>query len=146
MFKNNRLGANAGIVREFWHKSHFSLGVNYEFNETIREPGTLLGPENEAALNGVFGLDDINLVEAIAELDIDFRDRPNIPENSARLFLGFNSGIVTNNDNSNYGIVHGFLEQYINFQRFVPATLGLKLGGSTTYGEENLVFILIDSE
>ena len=136
----NSAGVNAGLIREFWKKSSFTFNLNYENNRTERNEGTILAESNSQALAGVFGVDDANLAEARMALDIDFRDRISLPEKGIRLFVRFDNGFVTNNDNSNYGITSGFLEQYFSTRGKKPLTLGLRVGGSTTYNSETIPF------
>jgi len=133
-------GLFAGLVKEFWKKSSLSFHFAYENNETIREEGTILATDNPDPLPGVFGLGDANLFEFITALDFDFRDRANLSEKGARLFLSHQSGFVSNNDDSGYGITSGFFEQYATTKGKKPITLALRFGGSTTYGEETIPF------
>ncbi|WP_368662561.1 BamA/TamA family outer membrane protein [Zobellia laminariae] len=76
----------------------------------------------------------------IAKLDFDFRDRASLPEQGARFFLKHQSGLVSDNMNSNYGITEAFFEQYLTTRSKTPITLGLRFGGSTIYGEGTIPF------
>ena len=143
----NTNGVGVGVIRDFWQKSYVSFKADYESNETIREAGRIFGaPDNSPLLEGVFGLGDLNLVELQAAVDIDFRDRANLPEKGARFYADFNNGIVMDADefegsgSENYGIATGFIEQYLSTRAKNPMTLALKVGGSTSYGSENIPF------
>ena len=140
----NNWGLNAGLIKDFWSKSNLSFNFSYENNETIREVGTILEDETSPILDGVFGLDDVNLFIASATLDIDFRDRASLPEKGIRLYLNYDSGFLTNaEDNTasdNYGILSGSIEQYFSTNGDKPLTLGLRLGGSTSSNEESIPF------
>jgi len=136
----NSVGFNTGLIRDFWKKSSFTFNVNYENNRTERNEGTILAESNSQALIGVFGVDDANLLEAKMAIDIDFRDRVALPEKGVRLFVRFDNGLVTNNDNSNYGIASASLEQYFSTRGKKPITLGVRVGGSTTYNIETIPF------
>ncbi|CAM4186812.1 BamA/TamA family outer membrane protein [Zobellia nedashkovskayae] len=130
----------AGLIKDFWKKSSLGFQLNYENNKTIREEGTILATDNPNPLLGAFGLGDANLYEIIAKLDFDFRDRSSLPEQGARFFLKHQSGLVSDNMNSNYGITEAFFEQYLTTRNQTPITLGLRFGGSTTYGAGTIPF------
>ena len=139
----NNFGFNAGLIKDFWKKSYLSFDFNYENNETLREEGTILAVENEELVPGVFGLEDVDLVTASATLDIDFRDRSSLPERGIRLFANYTNGFITNADNNpddSYGIISGFIEQYYSTRGKSPLTLGLKVGGATSYNDESIPF------
>jgi outer membrane protein assembly factor BamA len=74
-------------------------------------------------------------VEASASLDLDVRDNANLPTRGARLFVSHHNGIITNNDNSNYGQTLVFIEHFSSKRILLPFTLGLKIGGGDSYGE-----------
>lgn len=134
----NSYGFGTGLIRDFWKKSSLSFTFSYENNETVAEDSTILGQQNPPS--NVFGLDDVDLVELLIELDLDFRDREALPEKGTRLYLKHQSGLVTSNDDENYGISQAFLETYATLYSRKPITLGLKFGGSKSYGEETIPF------
>ncbi len=134
----NTYGFNTGLIRDFWNKSSVSFTFNYESNETILGDSTILGQPNPPS--NVFGLEDVELVELLTELNLDFRDREALPEKGSRLYFKHQSGIVTSNDDQNYGISQAFLETYATLYGKRPITLGLKFGGSKSYGEETIPF------
>jgi len=138
--QNDTYGLHAGIAKGFWNKSELSFAVGYEKNKTISGEGTILAPDNPTPPPGVFGFDDATLFDFTTTLDIDFRDRISLPEKGARFFLKHQSGLVLDNKNSGYGLSEGFFEQYATMKWRVPTTLWLRLGGSTTYGEETIPF------
>ncbi|MBU2947158.1 BamA/TamA family outer membrane protein [Zobellia uliginosa] len=131
---------HAGIIKDFWKRSRLGFTFNYENNKTIREEGTILAKDNPNPLLETFGLGDANLYEIIAELDFDFRNRTSLPEQGARFFFKHESGLVSDNMNSNYGITQAFFEQYATTNGKTPLTLGLRFGGTTTYGDETIPF------
>ncbi len=128
------LSGGLGIVRDFWKKSTFRLGALFEESEPVIESGTILASDSLAL--ETFGSRTLNIVEASAELNLDFRDRADLPEQGARLYLKYQSGFITNNDNDSYGIVQGFIEKYATWRKKNPWTLRVRLGGSTSYGED----------
>ncbi|TRX46450.1 BamA/TamA family outer membrane protein [Fulvivirga sp. M361] len=141
-FYNTRyetVSGGLGVVRDFWKKSTFRLGVHLEESEPVIEPGTILalidtlGPD-------LFGVESLSILEAVAELNLDFRDRADLPEQGMRLYLKYQSGFLTNKDNDSYGVVQGFVEKYATWQKKNPWTLSARLGGSTSYGEDVIPF------
>lgn len=50
------------------------------------------------------------------------------------LFASHNNGLITSNDNSNYGQRFAFIEHYSTLQALLPVTLGLRVGGGDSYG------------
>ncbi len=136
----NTYGLGTGLVRDFWKKSSIAFEVNYEINKTLRTDNTIIGENNPSIPAGVFGLDEADMVELTTELNLDFRDRPNLPEKGTRFFLKQQSGTVTSNNDARYGIIQGSFEQYASTRSKNPITLGVKVGGSTSYGEETIPF------
>ncbi len=131
----NSIQLTTGVKNEFWedNNSHFALKLRYENNaEQIADNTILKDPEYDQE---VLGVDDTNIWIAIMELDLDFRDRTSLPEKGMRAYLQHQSGLVSSNDYRGYGVTmasfEGFFTAYLNR----PVTLGLKLGGSKTYGE-----------
>jgi hypothetical protein len=134
-------GGYVGVAREFWRKSSIRFGANYENNSTIIDPGTILAVPLAPGERPIPGIDDANLIEAIAEIDIDFRDRADLPEQGVRMYLKHQSGINSSeNDGKGYGITRGFIERYGSLRMRNPWTLGFRLGGSRSYGEEVIPF------
>ena len=128
-----------GLARDFWKKSSFRFGVRLEENQSVIDQGTIFELIDTLDLN-LFGLRDLGLTEAIAELDLDFRDRADLPEQGMRLYLKHQSGIITSEDNEGYGVTQGFIEKFATWRMKNPWTLGVRLGGSTSYGEDVIPF------
>jgi hypothetical protein len=131
----NSYQLTAGLQHQFWDGNHsnFSFKLHYENNqEQIDENTIIKDPEFP---QDILGLEDINLLETILHLDLDFRDRSSLPENGMRLSLLHQSGIITNVGNKHYGVSQGFLEGFITTYLNRPVTLALRAGGSTSYGE-----------
>lgn len=125
----------AGLGHEIWEEnnSQISFKLHYENNEgQIGENTILKDPE---FTQEVIGIDDTNILEAVIDLDLDFRDHRSFPEKGMRAFLQHRSGIVSSNDNRGYGVIQGTLEGFISAYPNRPITLGLKVGGSKSYGE-----------
>ncbi len=60
---------------------------------------------------------------------------PGLPDRGMRLFASHNNGLITSNDNSNYGQTFAFIEHYSTLQALLPVTLGLRVGGGGSYGD-----------
>ena len=128
-----------GVARDFWKKSIFRLGVAIENNESVIDPGSIL--EFIDSLNfDLSGLREARIAEAVAELDLDLRDRNSFPEQGMRLYLKHQSGIITNDDNAGYGVTQASIEKYATLRMKNPWTLGLRFGGSKSYGENEIPF------
>ena len=131
----NTYQLTAGLAHEFWeeNKSHFAFQIHYENNaEQIEENTILTDPENT---QDVLGTEDTNLWEAIFNLELDFRDRTYLPEKGLRAVLKHQSGIVTTENDENYGITRASFEGFVTAYLKRPVTLGIRVGGSKTYGE-----------
>lgn len=126
---------NLGLVHEFWegNQSQFGVKMHYENNaEQIDDDTFLRDLENPREF---LGTDNTNIWEAIVHLDLDFRDRKSLPEKGMRAFVQHESGLVTTNGDSDFGITQGYLEGYLSAYAKRPITLGLRFGGSRSYGE-----------
>lgn len=124
-----------GLAREFWpgNGSQLAFKIQYENNvQQIGENTILSDPENNQEIPGIR---DTNLWEAEINLDLDFRDRQALPEKGMRVFLQHQSGILTTENNADYGVSQGFLEGYVSAYLKRPLTLGVKAGASTSYGQ-----------
>ncbi len=128
---------SSGLARGFWKRSEFRIGLAFENNEAVRDPTSILGENNP--LPNVFGLENINLLETATSLNFDFRDREALPENGSRIFLEYKNGQILE-DNLNYGTGRGLLEHFISVNPHKPITLGLRLGGATTFNSQNTPF------
>lgn len=126
----NSKGLSLGIIHDFWKVSSFSLQLSYENNERQLDiEKTIFGTEN------FIGLDKINLIEAQAALDIDFRDNAILPTSGTRLYTKYSNGVVTNLNNTNFGKLTVLAEGYLSGKILLPLTLALKAGGGESYGK-----------
>ena len=131
----NSYQLSAGLNREIWNenKSQVGLRLHYENNEEqIGENTILKDPEFD---QDVLGVEDTNILEAIINLDLDFRDKSSLPERGMRVYLQHQSGIVSSNDYKGYSVSQASLEGFITAYLNRPVTLGVKFGGSKSYGE-----------
>jgi len=118
-----------GLVRDFLKYSHFTAQLHYENNSSQNNPSVSLFRQQN-----FFGSGKINLIEGRMSLNLDVRDNANLPSRGARLFVSHHNGVITNNDNSNYGQTLAFMEHFFTKQIVLPLTLGLKIGGGDSYG------------
>jgi len=122
--------ANIGLIREFRKKSHFFINVEGQHNSVIIKENTILSPTSEQN----FSTADNNIIVSSFGLDLDFRDRSNLPEKGIRLVMKYQNGQVSSN-NSSYNIATGFLEHYLSVRLPSPITLATKVGGSVSEGD-----------
>lgn len=126
----NSKGLSFGIIYDFWKISSFSLKLNYENNERQLDiEKTIFGTDN------FIGLDKINLIEAQAVLDIDFRDNAILPTSGTRLYTEYSNGVITNLNNSNFGKLTILAEGYLSKKILLPLILALKGGFGESYGK-----------
>jgi len=83
----------------------------------------------------IFGKQQINILSGIADLDLDFRDNSNLPQNGMRFYIEFENGFILNKDNTNYGKALSFLEYFATAEIVTPVTLGLKTGFAASRGK-----------
>ncbi len=127
----NSVLLRTGLLREFWQRSSFSVNVGIETNgeqlETdnifSQSPGTIIGEEA------------LDVARSVFILDLDFRDRPNLSLRGMRLYVNHEIGWVLNTDQKRYHKIQGTLEQFFSSRNNNPFTLGLKVGGSSTFGD-----------
>jgi hypothetical protein len=123
-FKSIRV--QGGFLNEFWKYSTFSGMIRYDNNQRqLFDENTIL--EDSA----YYGSDNVNLAEVDLELDLDFRDDRNLPEDGMRFYLGHTNGLNLTDNNSNYSKTWSFIEYFASIK---PFTLGLKFGGGGSYG------------
>ena len=131
----NSYSANISVIRDFWKKS--SLTVSSEMQHNVSQIGkntiAFSNPEINSPIT--FGTDDNTIFIAGAHLEIDFRDRKNLPEKGIRVYSDFKNGHILNNSTSNYTILSGGLEHYFTAHIPSPITFGIKGGGSISDGE-----------
>ena len=126
---------SAGLAHEFWDGNNSGLGVkiHYENNAEQIDDNTFLKDSDNPQT--ILGIENTNIWEAIIHLDLDFRDRIALPEKGMRAFIQHESGVVTNNGNSDFGVTQGYLEGYLTGHFKRPVTLAFRFGGSKSYGD-----------
>jgi len=123
-FKSIRV--QGGLIYDFWKYSTFSGMIRYDNNQRqLFDENTILADST------YYGSDNLNLAEVDLELDLDFRDDRNLPEDGMRFYLGHTNGVNLTDNNSNYSKTWSFIEYFASIQ---PFTLGLKFGGGGSYG------------
>ncbi|MEM6524708.1 MAG: BamA/TamA family outer membrane protein [Bacteroidota bacterium] len=133
------ISGGVGVIHDFWKKSFFRLGASFEKNDPVLADGTIL--DVASAMESVpLETTSLDILETGAELDLDFRDRSDLPEHGTRLYVGYQHGFLTNEDYDGYGVVKGFIEKYSTWRKKHPWTLALRMGGSTSYGEDLIPF------
>jgi outer membrane protein assembly factor BamA len=125
----NRYGLGTSLIQDFWKRSNFSWKASYERYEGVIDENTILSGERS-----FFGIAPLHMLESEVKLDMDFRDNPALPGKGMRLWISHQNGIITNNNNSNYGITSAFVEHYATIHTKFPITLGLKAGAGDSYG------------
>ena len=127
----NTLLFSAGFGRDFWKKSNFTAQLQYENDDVRIDPNTILSEIRE----NIFGVDVLHIAGLQLALDLDFRDNASLPQKGTRLKVQHNNGIITNYDTENFGITDAFMEWYGTAWWKRPLTLGLRAGGTDTYGD-----------
>lgn len=124
----------AGLDHQFWdgNDSNLSFEIHYENNQEQFDDSTII--KDPEFPQDILGAEDTNIFEVILGLDLDFRNRTSLPDQGMRLAINHQSGLLTNMGNSHYGVSQGSLEGYISTSLRRPITLGVKLGGSWSYG------------
>ncbi|MCD4698371.1 MAG: outer membrane protein assembly factor [Bacteroidales bacterium] len=122
--------AGVGVIRDFWKRSVFSLWIRYENNESQISDNTILDLQND-----ILGTEKVNLLEGVAQLDLDFRNDKKFPEKGMRLYGEFKQGLITSNNNSTYNKLLGYLEFHSTIHTKLPIFIGLRGGGAISSGE-----------
>ena len=126
LIKQNVIRVKTGLSRDFWDKSSFNLVFGYENSDVPTKANNILEPES-----GLFGIEQLNIFNAVAQLEIDLRDHEVFPTKGLRFMVSQEAGITSNKD---FGITDAFLEYYLS-PAYYPLTLGVKVGYSTTFGD-----------
>ncbi|MBL4594893.1 MAG: BamA/TamA family outer membrane protein [Flavobacteriales bacterium] len=140
----NSYSANLGLVREFWKKSSFSVNVEFQHNAAQLDENTIVYSSPEINSSIVFGTSDNNIFITTTQLEIDFRDKKNLPEQGIHVYGYYKAGIIPSNNSSTYNMVSGVIEHYFTAYIPSPITLGLRGGGSISDGEipfYNLIYL-----
>ncbi len=134
-------GVHVGLIRDFWKRSHFSAQIGYENNGEVIDANTILDDPNPAP--NLITPQNANLVELRSQLLLDFRDRRAFPERGVSLDLQYRHGVLTDNEES-YGIIKGSIQKLATFTKEKPITLGLTVGGSTSFNASNIPFYKLE--
>lgn len=126
----NSMQLGGGVLRDFLKRSQFSLIISYENNEGQISENTILDLPMD-----ILGTGKVNLYEATAKLDLDFRNDKKFPEKGMRFYSEFNQGLITSNDNSDYSKLLGYIELHSTIRTFLPVFIGLRGGGALSSGD-----------
>lgn len=99
--------------------------------------GELLGnptPQNEALTPNV---DFQRLVGLNALFDLDLRDRKSFARRGVRILAQHDSYHQLNRKKGTFGLTQGFAEYYGTARILIPATLVVKVGGASNYGDRD---------
>ena len=102
-------------------------GISIERNTSQGNENTILDLESE----NVLGREALNIAKAQIELDLDFRDRKNLPTKGMRFYANQFGGYLLNEERSVYGLTRAELEY---FGTSLPFTLGLRAGVMIHHG------------
>ena len=123
-------GISVGLIYDYWKTSSISLKINYENNEKQQDI------ENTIFESGDFiGIDKSNIIEAVVELDLDFRNHSTLPTSGMRLLTEYRSGFIMNLNNEYYGKLLAVAEGYLSLLTVLPVTFGIRAGGGSSFGE-----------
>lgn len=132
----NTISINTGLVRDFLKFSSLRVEAGYEKNsEELKEDNIISIPEgaNDPSIPGMQVQD---FLIAKIKLDLDFRDQVNLSKRGMRLFLNYKNGTYLRETKyDDFGIASGSLEQYMSNYWNNPVTIGLRVGGSTSFGD-----------
>jgi outer membrane protein assembly factor BamA len=131
----NSYQLTAGLKREIWDGNDSEIGFRLHYENNTGQFGDNTIINDSEYTQDILGADDTNILAGIFDIDLDFRDRPSLPEKGMRVYLQHQSGMVSSNDNKGYGVTKASMEGFITAYLKRPITLGLKVGGSKSYGE-----------
>ncbi len=120
-----------GLMTEFWQRSIFSINVGLEANSEQLESSNIFAQSPQP----IIGEEALDIFRSVFILDLDLRDRPNLSLRGMRLYINHETGWVLNADDKRYHKIQGTLEQFFSSRNNNPFTLGLKVGGSSTFGD-----------
>ncbi|MBW6481645.1 MAG: hypothetical protein K0B10_01160 [Vicingaceae bacterium] len=139
----NTYSAHIGLVRDFRKKSSFYISTQYEYNSAQISDNTLFTATDENSSSLIFGTKGNDIIVSTAGLDLDFRDRSNLPESGVRLVSEYQNGQVVS-EKTDYHIFKGHIEHYLTARIPTPITLATKAGGSISEGNipfYNMVYL-----
>jgi len=126
----NTFKSTVGLAKELWDQSRSVL----EFNAGFERNGDQLRENNIFSDANIVGSNNQNIVIAQSRLVFDFRDNPNLPYKGMKLHLSYKNAFPVS-DLEVYGVGKADIEQYMSTGGAKPLTLGLRTGGSLTYGD-----------
>ncbi|UII28150.1 BamA/TamA family outer membrane protein [Fulvivirga maritima] len=130
----NTYNASAGLERDFLKFSSIKIGIGYEHNSEQLKNNSIYYANTENI--PLPASDDQSFFTSQAQLNLDFRDRPNLSLRGMRFYLDYKNGNYLNNSGyDNFGLAYASLEQFMSNYWQNPLTLGLKIGGSTSFGD-----------
>ncbi|HTE30486.1 MAG TPA: BamA/TamA family outer membrane protein, partial [Chryseolinea sp.] len=104
--------------------------ASYELVEGIARTDSYLADHPE-----VFGVGKLNIFFLQGGLDIDFRDRPALPEHGFRFLLDQYGGHISDAPETIASITEVEVENYFSTYAKNPLTVGIRLGGGATHGQ-----------
>ena len=116
----------AGLQRSFWKNCYLNFKINIEANSRQTLKNTIV----EDAFT--VGVDPYQIGKFSLELDLDFRDRPNLPTKGSRFYTTHMYAKTLNSLLENYQVGEGFAEYFTSFG---PITLGLRAGANYSRNE-----------
>jgi hypothetical protein len=123
-------GVSAGLGFNFMRQSSLTFNVSYENNEPAMDTsGTIFGTGD------YLGTSKVNMVNASIDFNLDFRNHSTFPTSGTKFFASYNNGLITSNDNSNYGQFWAYASGFLSFKALLPFTFGIRVGGGDSYGE-----------
>ncbi len=114
--------AYIGLQRNFWKYSYMNIRIDLEGNSKETLEGNIL--DDVAA--DVLGEDAVETASLVFELDLDFRDREDLPSRGARFHTQHQISKAAGEDVKTYFVGEGSIEF---FATTGPFTLGVKGGG-----------------
>jgi len=121
-----------GLINEFLKRSSFSARLGIEANGEQLVDDNFFSNSDEP----IFGSEALDVIRGVFTLDLDFRDRVNLSTKGMRLYANHETGWVLNSDpQKRYHKFQTSIEQFISTRNEAALTLGLRVGGSTTWGD-----------
>ena len=120
--------AYAGLQNTFWQRSTFGLGLS-----VISNGGESLDDNSFPEEGGsIPGESPLRMARAHVVLDIDLRDRPDLPTQGTRFMMHNYISKALNAKGESFGQLKGVAEY---FTTAYPVTLGIRLGGAYMTGD-----------
>lgn len=126
----NTVQFSSSLIREFWQKSEFNIGLRYEFNDVNPKNETRSIFFEEKYLD-IDGTQKQHLLGFITSLDIDFRDNPIFSKRGSQFYIQHEMFNNFGEGDQFFGKVEGHLAHYMTAGF---ATVALRGGFSAAYG------------